>query len=111
MVLGKTENGNDILTIFREMLKTETISKTIYSQMSRNDDSRANPIHRHTPSGATNRKLPIVYVIMLIKYFQQFLKLFSELEYKCPIEICEGGRPRGRLRPTEICVARPSSIG
>ena len=62
-------------------------------------------------SGATNRKLPIVYVIMLIKYFQQFLKLFSELEYKCPIEICEGGRPRGRLRPTEICVARPSSIG
>ena len=47
LILGKTENGNDILTIFREMLKTETISKTIYSQMSRNDDSRANPIHRH----------------------------------------------------------------
>ena len=40
-VPGNAENGNEFSTRFREMLKTETRTKTRSSRMSRNNDSRA----------------------------------------------------------------------
>ena len=49
-VPGNAENGNEFSARFREVLKTETGTKTMSSRMSRNDDSRAKTMYRPTPS-------------------------------------------------------------
>ena len=49
-VPGNAENGNEFLARFREMLKTETGTKTMSSRMSQNDDSRAKTMYRPTPN-------------------------------------------------------------
>ena len=49
-VLGIAENGNKFSTRFREMLKTETRTKTMSSQMSQKDDSRAKTRYRCRPT-------------------------------------------------------------
>ena len=49
-VPGNAENRNEFSARFREMLKTETRTKTRSSRMSRNDDSRAKTMYRSTPS-------------------------------------------------------------
>ena len=48
-VPGNAENGNEFSARFREMLKTETRTKTRSSQMSRNDDLRAKTMYGATP--------------------------------------------------------------
>ena len=52
--LEKTENykkyRNEILTRFRKMLKTETMSETMSSRTSRYDDSRAKTMYRCKPT-------------------------------------------------------------
>ena len=50
-VPGNAENGNEFSARFREMLKTETRTKTRCSRMSRNDDSRAKTRYRCKPIG------------------------------------------------------------
>ena len=49
-VTGNAENVNEFSARFREMMKTETRTKTRSSQMSRNDDSRAKTMYRPTPN-------------------------------------------------------------
>ena len=50
-VPGNAENGNEFSARFREMLKTETETRS--SRMSRNKDSRAKSMYRPTPTWAS----------------------------------------------------------